>query len=241
MLSGMIKQVNKEVQDNYTIGDVPVLKLPKTQNFAATKSKFNNKLNKLQKKFKLKDSDLVMLYHQNWWEDFITKQAKKNKYGIPNRVMVNLVKRWAYTDKSYKISDMKKEIDNEKFKEWALDFDKKSHAEQLKKNIEPFELLFLELGAQVLKNMDQLLTANPEKAVQDIKKDLEKTIKELEASKDVKKMDKLKVQLDRLNAIGGMDAIVPTEGITFMYKNKLYKLTGTFAPINQILGSIKFG
>ena len=241
MLAGMIKQINQNVQKNYTIGDVPVLKIPKVQNFSQQKAKFNSKLNTLKNQFKLKDSDLVMLYHQSWWEDFISKQAKKNKYGIPNRVMANLVKRWAYNDKSYKITDMKKEIDNEKFLSWALDFDKTSHDDQLKKNILPFELLFLELGAQVLKNMNQLLTVNPEKAVQQMKKDLETTIKELEATNDVTKMGKLKTQLDRLNAIGGMDAIVPTEGITFVYNGKLYKLTGTFSPINRILGAIKFG
>jgi len=240
MLAGMIKQINQEVQKNYTIGDVPVLKLPKVQDFSKQKAKFNSKLNTLKNQFKLKDSDLVMLYHQSWWEDFISKQAKKFKYGIPNRVMTNLVKRWAYSDKSYKITDMKKEIDNEKFLSWALDFDKTSHDDQLKKNISPFELLFLELGAQVLKNMNQLLTANPEKAVQQMKKDLEATIKELEATNDVTKMGKLKTQLDRLNAIGGMDTIVPTEGITFMYNGKLYKLTGTFAASNQILGMLKF-
>jgi phosphopantetheine adenylyltransferase len=241
ILADMIRSINQEVQKNYTIGDVPVLKLPKTADFSKQKSKFNNKLNTLKKKFKLKDSDMITLYHQNWWEDFITKQAKKNKYGIPNGVLMNLVKRWAYSDKSYSINNMKKDIDNEKFLKWARDFDKKDHANQLKKNIEPFELLFLELGAQVLKNMNQLLTANPEKATQQIKKDVEKSIKDLEASNDVTKINKLKVQLDRLKAIGGMDAIVPTEGITFMYKDKLYKLTGTFAPVNALLGILKFG
>ena len=38
-----------------------------------------------------------------------------------------------------------------------------------------------------------------------------------------------------------MKAIVPTEGIVFKYKGKVYKFTGAFAPINQILGSLKFG
>jgi hypothetical protein len=50
----------------------------------------------------------------------------------------------------------------------------------------------------------------------------------------------LKTQLDRLNAIGGLKAVVPTEGITFVFKGKLYKYTGAFAPANQILGMLKF-
>ena len=42
VLAGMIKQVNKDVQDNYTIQGPPVIKLPKSQN-----------LNKLTKMYKI--------------------------------------------------------------------------------------------------------------------------------------------------------------------------------------------
>ena len=47
-------------------------------------------------------------------------------------------------------------------------------------------------------------------------------------------------ELERLKDIGGMSAIVPTEGLVFKYNGKLYKLTGAFAPINQILGYLRF-
>ena len=43
-----------------------------------------------------------------------------------------------------------------------------------------------------------------------------------------------------LNAIGGLDAIGPSEGIVFKYKGKTYKFTGAFAPINQITGLMTF-
>ena len=67
-----------------------------------------------------------------------------------------------------------------------------------------------------------------------------KAINQVRTSKDTKVLNTLKTQLDRLNAIGGLKAIVPTEGITFVYKGKLYKYTGAFAPANQILGMLKF-
>jgi len=46
--------------------------------------------------------------------------------------------------------------------------------------------------------------------------------------------------LERLERIGGMESIFPTEGIVFKYNGKLYKLTGTFAALNQLLNTIKF-
>ena len=49
-----------------------------------------------------------------------------------------------------------------------------------------------------------------------------------------------KVQLDRLNSIGGLKTIVPSEGIVFKYNGKTYKFTGAFAPVNQIMGLLTF-
>ena len=65
-------------------------------------------------------------------------------------------------------------------------------------------------------------------------------ISDIRAGGNIKKLNKLKIQLDRLNAIGGFDAVVPTEGIVFKYNGGTYKFTGAFAPINQITGLMFF-
>jgi hypothetical protein len=49
-------------------------------------------------------------------------------------------------------------------------------------------------------------------------------------------IQKLKQELSRLNRLGGIERIVANEGLVFFYNGKTYKLTGTFAPLNQILG-----
>ena len=47
--------------------------------------------------------------------------------------------------------------------------------------------------------------------------------------------------IQRLMQLGGTRAIAPIEGIVFNWKNgNQYKLTGAFAPINQILGLLKY-
>jgi hypothetical protein len=63
---------------------------------------------------------------------------------------------------------------------------------------------------------------------------------QLQKGENVETLDKLRVQLEKFDAIGGTSAIVPSEGLVFKYKGNLYKFTGVFAPINQILGSLRF-
>lgn len=240
ILSGMIKQVNQDVQNTYKIQGPPIVKLPQSKDFSKSKQKYFGRLKRLQSEFHLKDNDEIAMYHQMWWEKFIRQNAKKYKYPIPNHVLIGLVKRWAFFDKSYAIRNLKKDVRDEKFLDWVTKYDKQNHANQVKENMRLFESLFLELGAEILQNVSDLLTANPQAAVQKLRKDVLDTVKQLRQTNDVRKIKQLETQLKRIESAGGLDKLVPTEGIVFQYKGKTYKLTGLFAPINQLLGSLKY-
>ena len=107
-------------------------------------------------------------------------------------------------------------------------------------NMKPFETLFFEVGAEIMKNIDGWLAVNPKQSVQKIRSKLKSSISNVRSGGDLKKLNKLKQQLSKLDSIGGLDAIVPTEGIVFKYNGKVYKFTGAFAPINQITGMMTF-
>jgi len=231
ILAGMIKQVNADVQSAYTISGPPINQLPKSKDLRKLKGSYNSKISKLQSKFKLKDNDGIADYHQAFWMDFVNKKSPTK---LDNKTLMGLVKRWAFYDKSFRLD--KKNLTDVKTMEWAKGIDKNDHAKMAKDNIRPFEDIFLGIGADILSFMSSVLAANPDKAVRDMKKRLDKTIKDVKKSGDVKKINKLKMELQRLNAIGGTDKIVPNEGIVFVYGGKTFKLTGTFAPLNQILG-----
>jgi len=119
-------------------------------------------------------------------------------------------------------------------------FDKKDFKAYQKQNIEPFESIFLKLGAVVLKNIKNYLAVSPDKAVRQIKKDLMSLIKDLQTSDNPDTLKKLETQLKKIERMGGFDTIVPIEGIVFTYGGNTYKLTGSFAPVNQILGVLKY-
>lgn len=231
VLAGMIKQVNADVQKNYTIQGPPIVKIPRSQDLSNKKSFYSSKVSKLQKEFKLKDSNGVADYHQAWWSNFIDKNSPST---LDNKTKMGLVKRWAFYDKSFRLNN--KFIKDKKTLDWANKTEKLDHSKMAKNNLRPFEDIFLGLGAEVLSFMSSALTVNPDKALRDIQKQLDKTIVDVKKLGDPKKIAKLKMELERLKSIGGRNKIVPNEGIVFTYKGGTYKLTGTFAPLNQILG-----
>ena len=120
-------------------------------------------------------------------------------------------------------------------------FDKEDAGKKYKENIRPFEDLFLELGSIIMKNAFNFLAANPSGEAQRLRKEIETQASKIKKTGGVEQIKKVEAELARLSRIGGIESIFPTEGIVFKYKGKIYKLTGTFAAINQLMGIIKFG
>ena len=232
ILAGMIKQVNKHVQSTYTIQGPPMLSLPKSEELTKKQGKYISMINKLQSEYKLSDSDGVADYHQAYWADLVNKNAK----GLDAQEKIGLVKRWAFGDKGFRIAT----IQDAKIKAWADNMDKKDQAKISKENIMKFEEIFLGVGADVLAFAQSVLTANPSDATKKMRAELGSAIKSLKATGTASQLDKLKIELQRLNSLGGFDKIVPNEGLVFVYNGNTYKLTGAFAPLNQILGIFKF-
>ena len=237
-LAGMIKQINQNTQNTFEIRGPVALSLPVSKEFKEDQQYFIKKLYALQKKYGLSNSDKVTRYHEMWWLNKINAEARKAKIKLDKKTKIALINRWVFGNKSKALNS--KNFTNEKVLAWAKKMDKINFNKFAQQNVAPFEDLFLELGAKVLTNVDNLISASPEDSVRSIKKDLKTTINSLRQGGDINKIQQLKRHLSRLQKAGGFKRIVPSEGLVFNYKGKTYKLTGTFAPINQILGSLKF-
>jgi hypothetical protein len=231
-LAAMVKQINAHVQSKFTLQGPPVQKLPVNKDLKAKQPVYLGMISKLQSEFGLSDKNGVADYHQAWWRQFVDKNASS----LDEQQKIGLVKRWAFGDKSFRLADIK----DAKLKAWADQTDKKDQAKITKDNLLKFEEIFLGVGADVLSFMTSVLTANPEAAKQQMVGRLETAISSIKATGDAKNLAKLEIELARLNALGGFDKIVPNEGIVFSYKGATYKLTGAFAPLNQILGIFTF-
>jgi hypothetical protein len=228
-LAGMIKQVNADVQSKYTIQGPPITEIPKNENLSSKQGKYISRLKKLQSEFGLKDSDNVADYHQSWWDWWITSNAPIK---VDKLTKEALIRRWAFGDKGFRLNT----ISNEELQKWAIEHDKVNVAKQQKDNIKPFEEIFLGVGADVLEFVGSVLTVHPEKAIRSMKQKFKQVASQVRSGGSPAQIQKLKSELERLNQLGGINKIVANEGLVFFYNGKTYKLTGTFAPLNQILG-----
>lgn len=242
-LEGAIRQIEAQNQKTYEIRVTDPLTIKKSTDYKKQKNELLTQLATVMSSYKLKKGDLLGSYVKAWWKNYIKGIAKSNNYNIPDIVLDQLVARWGMYDKSVNIRTIRDSIDNESFKNWMVNFDKGDYAVQNKIAIKPIENLFLKLGVYTLGNIENLIAINPNDSTREIKsnlKDAISNIKQAAANGDQASLAFLKRELQRLKDIGGYKAILPTEGIVYKYNGKLYKLTGAFAPINQILGYLKF-
>lgn len=197
---------------------------------------YSETLDRAAASFGLDETSTLADYRRAWWEEEIIKEMERTGLELSEQEFDGLVSRWADGDKKFGV----KNIADDEAKKWFRDYEKNSLQAAQKKMIRPVETVFLQAGADSLRRVTNFLSANNPEATAQLKQDVLTAIKAIRDSDQPDKIAKLQKELERLEAIG-MDKIVPSEGVVFIYNGKPYKFTGTFAPINQITGTFKFG
>jgi hypothetical protein len=260
MMAGMIEQINQHVQDKFTITSMPLMKLPEVKNFETTIGEYMGILSGLMSEHKLNPSNNVGDYWISYMSNVIQNGAREFGYNVQQDTLRRIAYRWAFKmltpgkrPSDYnsvalsRLPELKGIVDNKEFLQWVSATERSGELKTHYSNmIEPLKALFLKLGVELNNNISNLLTLNPSQAVQEIRQGIEEVTREIEATGDLTLMNKLQHELKMISKLGGLDTIVPSEGLTFTYtpdgesKPKIYKFTGIFAPVNQILGSLKF-
>lgn len=236
-IAKVLKDLNANVGAKFTIIPPQIIQLRKDMDFDVNKDKFIKKIETLRDQYGLKDSDPVSKHHEMWWREQIDAIFGE----MPQDIKEGLMLRWAYNDKkTLNLRDLGKSLSKEQ--EAAIkQFDKEDAKKKYKENIRPFEDIFLEIGSIILKNASNFLALSPDKEMQRLHDEIKNAAANVRKGGDQKQIDKVESELARLDRIGGVESIIPTEGLVFRYKGHTYKLTGTFAAINQLMGIIKYG
>jgi hypothetical protein len=238
------RSIAKAMQDlkinvgkTFTVIPPQIIKIGRDLNFEKNKSKFIKQVEVLRDRYRLTDSDEVSRYHEMWWRETIDA----NFPDLQQDYKEGLLLRWAYGDKkSLNMRSLANEIGKDEAAS-VKKFDKEDVKKKYKENIRPFEDLFLELGSVILKNASNFVAANPDKEMQRLHNQIRTEAESIKKTGGEDQVNRVMSELERLDRIGGIESIIPTEGIVFVYKGKTMKLTGTFAAINQLMGIIKYG
>ena len=146
----------------------------------------------------------------------------------------DIFNRMCNDDKSVKATELKKRYPEHK-DDIAL-LDKDLRKEVVGKIMEPMDNLFLAIGNELIDLLDGFVNSGAKDSIiKSLKADLEATVEEVEKSDSVKAKATLEKSLNRLKALG--DKYNAAEGIVIMYKGRRLKMTGSFAPMNQALGT----
>lgn len=232
-----LETVRLHVGKTFTVIPPQVIKIGKDIDFDQNKSKFIKKVEELKNRYTLTDGDAVSRYHEMWWRE----QIEINFPDLSQEQKEGLLLRWAYADKkTLNLRSLDKDLGKDKAA-IIKKFDKEDVKKKQKENIRPFEDLFLELGSVILKNASNFVGANPDIEMQRLQAQIRTEADKIKKGGEAAQVEKVIAELERLDRIGGIESIIPTEGIVFIYKGKTMKLTGTYAAINQLMGIIKYG
>ena len=209
ILGGMIDQIRASKQSTFDIKSLPKLKMKKLPNYSLLKSKFVSDLKSIMKEYNLSANNTISDYTRAFWERIIDKQYKS----ISSSDRETLIQRWAFGVKQPNIRQLKKQIPDE-----DISLIEKQHKTLQKDMMDKFEQLFLKLGVEVIKGMSTFLSVNPKYTNDKMKKDLEDAISKVGKTDNPQVAKRLADEINRFKSIGGSDAVMHTEGITFFYR-----------------------
>tara|TARA_R110000851_G_scaffold2600_2_gene10561 strand:+ start:2329 stop:4614 length:2286 start_codon:yes stop_codon:yes gene_type:complete len=113
---------------------------------------------------------------------------------------------------------------------------------EIKKLIWPIELAIHDFAVEMLRSLRSAYILDGPAEVDRIKKDVEQAINSIHKYDGPHKDEAHEIlakQLGKLKTHDNIDTVV--EGFVFQWKGQMYKFTGNFAPINQLLGLFRYG
>ena len=102
----------------------------------------------------------------------------------------------------------------------------------------PIALALSDFTNAIIDGFDSAFISDNEKQKNILRGQLRKVMKQISKSDNEAAKEGLRAELEKLKNIENVNT--PTEGFVFKYNGDVYKFTGAFAPMNQILGMPKF-
>lgn len=245
ILAGMIKQINQDVQETFSIKGPNVLKFIMKEDSGKKRDTYLNELSKFMVKNNLKDSDTIFQLHKNT----ISKTFKeKNEELNPTPVSEEILEKF-YTrliDKNvsfYPVNKMKSDGVSKEFINWYKEFEDTSYGKIYTETIFPVKILLIKIGTDLLLSTSNILSFGKTKPVERIKEKIQETLKTMtgpESSEFSERRMEIMNKLFKNISDIGLDKLVPSEGFVIKWEGKLLKFTGLFQLVHAFVSIQKF-
>ena len=192
-----------------------------------------NELIDLMDEYEINDNNTVAEYK---YKAYLKYLINNNPIHLTKKEMEKLSARWSGL-RNVQINDFRiKDMDPTQMKmtiKKIREFEKNNLAALRKRIMMPLDRFFINLGNDALKLFKGGKNeGNESKVTEQIRKAIANSISNIQETGDIKSLEKLEYLLFRL---GDTIEVNASEGIVFKYHGRFYKLTGTFAVLNQIM------
>ncbi|MDP3987250.1 MAG: hypothetical protein Q8P81_03435 [Nanoarchaeota archaeon] len=185
------------------------------------------KLDKILSSEGLSDSATIEDYLRLKLTDFVNSQLPETSDQIITAIVGNMLSKTPIpTGLSV---ELRNKISNIKKQKEAI----------LKQAIFPVEEVVHDFSVELLKGFESAFILDNKKEVQRLKQETEKAIRAIQSSNNEEANAILVQQLRKLKDVENISTA--SEGIVFEFEGNVYKFTGSFAPMNQLLGLFKYG
>ena len=163
---------------------------------------------------------------------------------IPNEKKEAILGRLLKLEGAPDLKQIKKGLSEEQLEQIAPATSRVGGQAILKAAIQPIEVAIHKFAVEMLRTIQSLFILNPDKEVRRLRDVLTSTVEEITqmATDGViseQEMSKMRAELRKISKIEDISSTA--EGIVFDYDGHTYKFTGSFAPLNQILGILTYG
>jgi len=163
---------------------------------------------------------------------------------IPNEKKEAILGRLLKLEGAPDLKQIKKGLSEEQLEQIAPPTSRVGGQAILKAAIQPIEMAIHKFAVEMLRTIQSLFILNPDKEVRRLRDVLTSTVEEITqmATDGViseQEMSKMREELRKISKIEDISSTA--EGIVFDYDGHTYKFTGSFAPLNQILGILTYG
>ena len=218
-------------EEDFALARSAIIQLQKLEDDTFLKQAYG-RIDRAVSEVKLSDSDTVGQYVYNRLYNGLDTE-------IPKEIRKNILSYILKLPDNIGLRELKKKLTPDEIGDLMDIINSKQIL--LKQAIDPIENIVHDFSVEILKSLQSTFIADNSAEVKRIREELSSAVNDMieNGTDDPESMEILQFHLNKIKDMGNITT--PMEGVVFDYGGHVYKFTGNFAPLNQILGLFKYG